>query len=147
MAEFTTTRRVCFSETDMAEVMHFSHYMRWLEDAEHALLRSLGLSVVSRHEGRELSWPRVSAKCEYTGSARFEDEVAIRLTVARLGEKSVTYRGVFFCGGRQIASGQLTSVCCRVNRSGGGGADYFESIPIPAGIRSLLQPYLQPNEE
>ena len=40
--EFQITRRVEFSETDMAGIMHFSNYFRFMETAEHAFFRSLG---------------------------------------------------------------------------------------------------------
>ena len=39
-------RRVQF-ETDMAGVVHFSWYFRYMEEAEHALWREAGLSMAS----------------------------------------------------------------------------------------------------
>ena len=39
--EFTITRRVEFSETDMAGIVHFSNFCRYMEHAEHAFFRSL----------------------------------------------------------------------------------------------------------
>ncbi len=45
--EFTITRRVEFSETDMAGIMHYSNFFRFMETAEHAFFRSLGFSIVS----------------------------------------------------------------------------------------------------
>ena len=43
--EFQITRRVEFSETDLAGIMHFSNFFRFMESAEHAFFRSLGFSV------------------------------------------------------------------------------------------------------
>src|SRR3954462_3407896 len=91
---FTTTHTVQFSETDMAGVVHFSNYFRWMEEVEHAFFRSLGLSVhpvAAAASNPLISWPRVSTTCEYLAPARFEDEVTLTLTVTRLGEKSLTY--------------------------------------------------------
>ena len=45
-AEFSISRRVQFAETDMAGVVHFSNYFRWMEEVEHAFFRAVGLSVV-----------------------------------------------------------------------------------------------------
>ncbi|MCA9225545.1 MAG: acyl-CoA thioesterase, partial [Planctomycetales bacterium] len=60
---FRTQRRVEFCETDAAGIAHFSAFFTYMEQAEHALLRELGTSVV-RHEGEAVvSWPRVSASC------------------------------------------------------------------------------------
>ena len=42
---FHWRRRVEFAETDMAGIAHFSSFSIYMEQAEHALLRSLGTSV------------------------------------------------------------------------------------------------------
>ena len=59
---FHTSRFVEFSDTDMAGIMHFSAFFRYMEAAEHELLRSLGFSVYSEIDGDvdQLSraWPR-----------------------------------------------------------------------------------------
>jgi hypothetical protein len=41
-AAFITTRRVEFSDTDAAGIAHFVAFFRWMEQAEHDLLRSVG---------------------------------------------------------------------------------------------------------
>jgi YbgC/YbaW family acyl-CoA thioester hydrolase len=87
---FTTTRRVEFVETDAAGIVHFSAFFVYMEQAEHQLLRHLGLGVFLRDDEGEISWPRVSATCDYRGPARFEDEIQIEVTVERVGEKSET---------------------------------------------------------
>ena len=54
--EFTITRRVEFSETDMAGIVHFSNFCRYMEHAEHAFFRSLDRSIVDPALG--IGWPR-----------------------------------------------------------------------------------------
>src|SRR4029079_19223551 len=88
---FVTTRRVEFSDTDAAGIVHFVTFFRMMEQAEHELRRSLGLSVV-RHDAEEkLSWPRVSAGGDCQSAARCEDVLEIEVRIARLGDKSITY--------------------------------------------------------
>jgi acyl-CoA thioester hydrolase len=130
--QFSIVHRVQFSETDMAGVVHFSNFYKWMEEVEHAMFRSLGLSVAMRHEGRKLGWPRVSASCEFSGPARFEDEVEVRLGVARVGRKSLNFEVEFLIGGKRIATGKTTSVCCEM------AADGMRSIAIPEEIRAKL---------
>ena len=43
--EFKLRRQVEFSDTDMAGIMHFSNFFRFMEAAEHAFFRSLGFSI------------------------------------------------------------------------------------------------------
>lgn len=114
MAVFRVDRRVEFHETDMAGIVHFSNFFRYMEFAEVAFLRSLGLNVKLEIEGMQLGFPRVAAACDYLKPARFEDVLEIAVTVDRLGTKSVTYAMEFTRGTEVIARGKVTSVCCRV---------------------------------
>jgi len=126
------TRRVTFAETDLAGVMHFSNYYRWMEEVEHAFFRSIGMSVIQEHEGVVLSWPRVLTSCEYFAPARFEDEIELHLQITDLTEKSMTHEVLFHLQGRRIARGRTKAVCCQME-------DHtFRSVPIPPAIRAKL---------
>ncbi len=136
-ASFSITRVVQFSETDMAGIVHFANYFRWMEEVEHAFFRSVGLSVSMQHEGMHLGWPRVSAACDFFGPVRFEDAVELALRVTRLGEKSFNYEVDFFVNGRRMALGKITSVCCELRKDAP-----MRSIPIPPALREKLGPAL-----
>src|SRR5215212_4551621 len=129
---FSHTRRVQFSETDLAGIVHFSNYFRWMEEVEHAFFRSIGLSVSMQHDGMHVGWPRVSTGCEFFGPIRFEDEVELHMRVTKVGEKSFNYEVDFNVAGRRVALGKMTSVCCALE----GGR--MRSIAIPATIREKL---------
>ena len=87
---FTATRRVEFSDTDLAGIVHFSRFFIYMESVEHEFLRSLGTSVVTEYEGDRIGWPRMSASCDYKAPAFFEDELEIVLRIERKGNKSLT---------------------------------------------------------
>ena len=131
-SEFSIKRRVQFSETDMAGIMHFANYFRMMEEVEHAFFRSVGLSVSMQHDDIHVGWPRVSASCDFSGPVRFEDELELRLRVVRLGEKSLNYEVDFLLEGKRVALGKMTSVCCALELQG------MRSIPIPDAIRKKL---------
>lgn len=131
--EFSITRRVQFSETDMAGIMHFANFFRMMEEVEHAFFRSVGLSVSMQHDNIHVGWPRVAAACEFLGPVRFEDEVELKMRVTRMGDKSFSYEVEFLVKGQRVALGKTTSVCCEV---GAGGA--MKAIPIPKPIREKL---------
>jgi 4-hydroxybenzoyl-CoA thioesterase/acyl-CoA thioester hydrolase len=118
----------------MAGIMHFSAFFRYMEAAEHELLRSLGFSVYSEIDGVPVSFPRVAASCEYHSPARCEDVLEIDVTVRRVGTKSVTYGFHFWQHGRDVASGEMSSVCCRVPHG-----QPPVSIPIPEVIATKLR--------
>ncbi len=117
-APFKTTRRVQFHETDAAGITHFSSFFRYMEEAEHELLRHCGLRVFHNTDAETISWPRVSATCDFRNPIRFEDVVDIEVSVAERTRRSVTYRFRFSCDGRRIAEGRMTSVRCRMTDDG-----------------------------
>ena len=59
-SEFSLTRPVEFHETDMAGIMHFANFFRWMEVCETAFYRSLGLPLISFVPGQVVGWPRVN---------------------------------------------------------------------------------------
>jgi YbgC/YbaW family acyl-CoA thioester hydrolase len=135
MAEpFRTTRRVEFVDTDMAGIVHFSNFFRWMESAEVEFLRARGLSVKLPWEGETLGFPRVSASCDYLRPVRFQDVLDIEVRVERVGRKSVTYAFDFSLDGVAIARGRVSSVCCRVLPD-----QQIESLEIPATLRAVLE--------
>ena len=132
-SEFHTTRRVEFSDTDMAGIVHFSRFFVFMEAAEHAFLRALGTSVSTEWDGNKIGWPRLEATCTYLSPAVFEDVLDIHLRVIRKGTKSLTYRFDFFREETAIARGELSTVCCICNPG-----EKIRSIPIPDFIADQI---------
>lgn len=117
-APFTTRRRVQFHETDAAGIAHFSSFFRYMEEAEHDLLRHFGLRVFHETDDETISWPRVSASCDFRNPLRFEDVVEIEVRIVERTRRSITYGFRFSCDDRRIAEGRMTSVCCCMTDGG-----------------------------
>lgn len=124
--EYRRVRRVEFAETDTAGIVHFSNYLRYMEETEHEFLRSLGLTVHPVRDATDVGFPRLSARCEFQRPLRFEDEVEITLRVARKGRSSLTYHFLLESSGAPVARGEIVVVCCRFTPGG-----TFESAPLP----------------
>ena len=136
---FTTTKRVEFRDTDAAGIMHFSAYFTYMEEAEHELLRSIGTSVVLNAGQDTISWPRVAANADYRGPVTFEDEMTIQERVKRLGSRSLTYHHTFIVSEQTIATGEITTVCCRIEHG-----QKPTSREIPADVRERLEAFVDP---
>ncbi len=136
--EFQITRGVEFSETDMAGIMHFSNFFRFMEAAEHAFFRSLGSSVARAAFGPGPCLPRVHAECDYAVPLRFEDEVQVRLLVERKGRRSLTYQFRFSrLNGlelEEVARGRLT--VASVERQPDGS---LKAVPLPRVIADQIE--------
>jgi len=135
--EYKTRRRVAFSETDMAGILHFSNLFRYMEDAEHEFLRSLGLSVHTTIGDRFVSFPRVSADCQFKNPLRFEDEVEIHVVVREMTNKAIVYDFIFRNGGKsgdEIARGSMTVICAMKVAND----DRMRSMTIPDSISTKI---------
>lgn len=127
LTEIRVRRRVEFAETDMAGVVHFSWYFRYMEEAEHDFWRRVGLSVAPVDAA--MAWPRVAASFEYRRPLRFEDVFEVRVWVAAKTAKTITFACGITRGDDDIASGRMT-VACVSHRPG----EPMRAMPIPADI-------------
>jgi len=89
--EYKLTRRVEFPDTDMAGIVYFANFFKFMESTEHAFFRSQGLAVhVNGAEGMT-GWARVHATCDYMRPARFLDLLEIHLVVREKTAKTLRY--------------------------------------------------------
>lgn len=139
---FRARRFVEFVDTDMAGIAHFSAFFRWMEAAEHELLRSLGLSVYTEIDGHTVSFPRVNATCDYKAPAKCEQTLDIDVTLARIGTRSLTYAFEFTHEGTPLATGKTTCVSCVIEHG-----KPPEAILLPQKIAYALRPYLVTEDE
>ena len=133
-APFCHRRRVQFRDTDAAGIVHFSVFFNYMEEAEHAFLRDLGLDVFLLDNDTTISFPRVAAKCDYRSPIRFGESVDIDIHIERLGQSSVTYSFLFRRETTIIAEGQVTAACCEITSTGSPRA-----TAIPPSVRAKFE--------
>jgi acyl-CoA thioester hydrolase len=134
--EFKIQRRVEFSETDMAGIVHYSNFFKFMETAEHAFYRAIGYSVVMKDADPPLGWPRVHAECDYFAPLRFEDLVEVHMLVKEKKNKAVTYVFRFYKvnGEREeVARGLLTAVCVTHTAEG------MKAVKIPDELANKIE--------
>ncbi len=132
-SEFRMTRRVQFHETDAAGIVHFSCFFRYMEEAEHAFWRSVGLSVAGPDS--PFGWPRVAVSADYRQPLRFEDEVEIHLQIVAMTERTLKYLCQMSLGSTVVANLTMTTVC--VTRSGPG--KIMKAAALPAALRDRFE--------
>ncbi|HUF63511.1 MAG TPA: thioesterase family protein [Verrucomicrobiales bacterium] len=136
---FEWKMRVPFADTDLAGIVHFSNFFRYMENAEHAFYRSLGLSVHPGGSGPEpaVAWPRVRAACDYRKPLRFEQELTIEIRLHELRRRSIRYGFVFRLPDdpEAIAEGEVAVVCVGLRPEGG----IHGAVEIPALWRSRIE--------
>ena len=127
ISEFRLARRVQFHETDAAGLVHFSVFFRYMEEAEHGLWRTAGLSIAPRDA--RIGFPRVATSFEFLKPLRFEDEFEVTIRITRISVKSLSYSATIVKDGEVAAHGVLT-VACVAKEPG----QPLRGTPIPADI-------------
>jgi acyl-CoA thioester hydrolase len=119
-------RLVAWNETDAAGHNHFAAAFRWLEEAEHALLRALGMPA------EEIARiPRVHIDIDYKDRLYYGQEIAVQVKVVKVGTSSCTYDfEVRTESGVVAVSGSLVVVHASSTSSG--------SAPWPEDIREAM---------
>jgi YbgC/YbaW family acyl-CoA thioester hydrolase len=132
VSEFLLHRRVQFYEVDSAGIVHFSWFFRYMEEAEHAMWRTAGLSIAMT--GSDIGFPRVATSFDYHRPLRFEDEFDVRIQIAAIKAKSIQYSCIVSKGADRIATGALTIACVRK-----GPQHTMSAIAIPDDIVSRFE--------
>ena len=139
IAKFSYEHRVEFFETDLAGIVHFANYYRFMEQAEHAFFRSLGLKIHgTQPDGTVFGWPRVNASCSFKSPAYYEDLIEIRVSVLRLTSRSLTTSYELYRGKKLLATGEMKTAYCIIPADA-----KLESVEIPVEYVEQLKNYLE----
>lgn len=130
--------RVTYADTDKAGIIYYANYLKYLEQGRTELLRSLGVRYRDLEVQRKLFLPAVSANCEYLAPSRYDDLLTIRTWISELGRASIS----FSC---EVVDGELGGkVVARVRSRHAIVTDLWRPARVPADLRVLLAPYVQP---
>ena len=136
--EHTSTRRIEFSETDMAGLVHFSNFFRYMETAERDFFEAAGVDLIRTQPGQLVGWPRARAQCKFTAPLRFGDTIDIHLAVKAVKDRAIDFQYRIFRqnpdGSRtQAAKANITTILTQLEDKG-----ELQSIELPEHVRSRI---------
>lgn len=143
-AHFRYRRLVEFADTDLAGIVHFANFFRFVECAEHAFFRSLGASVHTAIGNAQQGWPRLEVSCKYIKPARFEQTLEVCLRVEEIRTSSLRYAFWILAEGDPPVSPIATGSCAIVHVELDIGAHEIRKTPIPALLREKLEQTIAP---
>ena len=136
--EHTSTRRIEFSETDMAGLVHFSNFFRYMETAERDFFEAAGLDLIRTSPGELVGWPRARAECKFSAPVRFGDTIDIHLVVKAVKDRAIDFQFRIYRrdpdgGSTQAAKGHLTTVYTELTAEGA-----LRSAELPEHVRAAI---------
>lgn len=112
---FCYTHNIAFHETDMAGIVHFSQYFKYMEITEHAFFKYLNIPLITKSQDCTYGWPRTRANCKYIKPLRFQDTINIFLYIEDLLSECIRYQFIFFKGAEKAAIGQMSTIFASFN--------------------------------
>lgn len=125
--------RVRYAETDAQGVVFNAHYLAYFDTNINELLRA-ALGSYQTMLDRGVDIVVAEAQVRFRAPARFEDELTLEITVARLGTTGITTEHRISHDGQLVAEGTLRHVM--VDRQ------TMDKTPIPAWLREQLAPWI-----
>lgn len=141
----TIRKKVEFSETDMAGIVHFSNYFRYVEIAEAALFEAADYPLIHRTQDFSEGWPRVRASCDFREPLYFGNECEVYLEVVELKIKAIEFKFRMHRLDPEgdpvlVAKGKMTTVYARLLK----GGNAMESKTLPPELVEKITPPGQP---
>lgn len=138
MPQTTIQVRVSMMDTDSSGRIHFTAMLRYMDMAEHELMRSLGFPYATTLQN--CAFPRVHVSCDLRGAMRYDDQLGIVACVEHVGRSSWTV--AFHAShlqtsettgpesGNHLAEGHITIVAMDLVTE--------RARPLPAELRAAL---------
>jgi acyl-CoA thioester hydrolase len=136
---FRYRRLVEFADTDLAGIMHFANFFKFVECAEHAFFRSLGHKVHTFEGADHQGWPRIEVSCKYHKPARFEQTLEVCLRIDEIRTSSLRY-GFWIFGADDptralVAAGSFSIIHVEIDTAKHG----IRKAPIPPALKHKLE--------
>lgn len=121
--------RVYYEDTDLAGIVYYANYLKFIERARSEWLRELGVDQLQmKAEGLVFAVRRIEA--DYLSPARFDDLLAVETVLSALSPARIVLDQRVMRGDKALFAAQVTVVC--VNDAG-------RPARIPAEVAARVQ--------
>jgi acyl-CoA thioester hydrolase len=102
--------RVYYEDTDLAGIVYYANYLRFIERARTEWVRSLGIDqgALKAEQGIVFAVRRLEA--DYLAAARFDDELVVRTDVRGVGGARIMLAQDVWCGEARLFASVVTLV-------------------------------------
>ena len=121
--------RVYYEDTDLAGIVYYANYLKFIERARTEWVRSLGVdqALLRSQQGIVFTVRRIEA--DYLKPARFDDELRVETAEVAVTGARITLSQTVSRGLERLFTAQVTLVCL---------ADTGHPARIPATLRQRL---------
>lgn len=126
---YTHHVRVYYEDTDMAGIVYYANYLRYIERGRSEWVREIGMDQKRMKDEDGIVFAVRRVEVDYLGSARLDDELVVETEVRSVSGVRMVMDQVVKRGGDILFTAAVTVICMTVE-----GAP----VRLPANIRQLL---------
>lgn len=102
--------RVYYEDTDLAGIVYYANYLRFIERARTEFVRARGVDQVALKRDEGIVFAVRHLEADYLAPARFDDELEVETAVEAMGGARLTLRQEVFRDGQKLFSALVTLV-------------------------------------
>jgi 4-hydroxybenzoyl-CoA thioesterase len=125
--------KVRWGDTDAAGIVFYPNFYKWMDEATHEFLASIGLPSSTLYSEQQVSVPLLEAHCQFKSPLFFEDAVIVRSSVVEMQSKVFKISHKFFKGEKMVAEGYEI-------RAWTSFKEKPKACPIPDEVREKMMP-------
>lgn len=125
--------RVYYEDTDLAGIVYYANYLKFIERARSEWVRSLGIDQVRLRRDHGIVFAVRRLEADYLRPARFDDDLTVLTRPAGATGARILLEQEVLRAGERLFTAQVTLVCL---------TDGGQPARVPADIRQRLVPAL-----
>ncbi len=123
--------RVYYEDTDLAGIVYYANYLKFIERARTEWVRGLGVDQTRLRAEQGIVFAVRRVEADYLRPARFEDDLSVTTELLVIGGARIELRQEVMRGDERLFSALVVLVCLH---------DSGHPVRVPADIRAVLQP-------
>ncbi|WP_103334018.1 tol-pal system-associated acyl-CoA thioesterase [Pseudotabrizicola formosa] len=125
--------RVYYEDTDLAGIVYYANYLRFIERGRSEWVRALGVDQARLRAEQGVVFAVRRLEADYLRPAVFDDVLVVETALVELGGARIVLDQVVWRGQERLFAARVVLVCV------GAG---LGAVRIPAGVRGLLEGWL-----
>ena len=125
--------RVYYEDTDLAGIVYYANYLKFIERGRSEWVRSLGIDQVRLKAERGIVFAVRRVEADYLRPARFDDALTVLTRLTTIGGSRLVLEQDVMRGDERLFAAVVTLVC--LTDAGAAGR-------LPPEVRAILQPQL-----
>lgn len=126
--------RVYYEDTDLAGIVYYANYLKFIERARTEWIRALGVDQAALKQDQGLVFAVRRVEADYLKPAKFDDELIVKTTLSAFTGARIVLEQNVTRAGEDLFASVVTIVCV---------TDTGAPARVPAEIRRVLVPQIQ----